>query len=170
MKRALAFPLLWVLLVAMWLVLNDTRSPGQVIIGVLVASGGVLGLAALQAPGRAPGQAPRAPLRSLRTAVALLGVVLIDVVESNIAVARIVLFPGNARSTPGFVDIPLTMRNPAGLAALACIITATPGTAWAGYDAASGVLTMHVLDLADPQAMRDTIRGRYERRLMEIFR
>ena len=36
--------------------------------------------------------------------------------------------------------------------------------------AASGVLTMHVLDLADPQAMRDTIRGRYERRLMEIFR
>ena len=62
------------------------------------------------------------------------------------------------------------MRDPAGLAALACIITATPGTAWAGYDAASGVLTMHVLDLADPQAMRDTIRGRYERRLMEIFR
>jgi len=70
----------------------------------------------------------------------------------------------------GFLDIPLTLRNPAGLAALACIITSTPGTAWAGYDATSGVLTMHVLDLVDAEAMRDTIRERYERRLMEIFR
>jgi len=162
MKRAIPFPLLWLLLVAMWLVLNDTRSLGQIVIGAGVALGAVLGLAALQLP--------RVRLRSLRTAAALAGLVLVDIVRSNIAVARIVLHPGRPRCAPGFLDIPLTLRNPAGLAALACIITSTPGTAWAGYDATSGVLTMHVLDLVDAEAMRDTIRERYERRLMEIFR
>ena len=161
MKRALAFPLVWVLLVAMWLVLNDTRSLGQILIGALVALVAVLGLAALQAP--------PTRLGSVSTAAALAWIVLIDIVRSNFDVARIVMRPGPVRCTPGFLDIPLTLKNPVGLAALACIITSTPGTAWAGYDAASGVLTMHVLDLVDADAMRETIRRRYERRLMEIF-
>jgi multicomponent K+:H+ antiporter subunit E len=37
------------------------------------------------------------------------------------------------------------------------------------FDAATGLLTIHVLDLADRQAWIDTIKGRYERRLREIF-
>lgn len=52
---------------------------------------------------------------------------------------------------------------------LACIITSTPGTAWARYDSARGVLTIHVLDLIDEQAWLRTIKDRYERRLREIF-
>ena len=55
------------------------------------------------------------------------------------------------------------MRNPVGLAALACIITSTPGTAWAGYDPSSGVLTMHILDLVDDETWVHTIKDRYER-------
>jgi multicomponent K+:H+ antiporter subunit E len=161
MKRVIPFPVLWLLLVAMWLVLHDTVSLGQAVIGALVALAGVLGLAALQMP--------LTRLRALPTAAALTWLVLIDIVQSNIDVARIVMRPGTPRCTPAFLDIPLTLRNPAGLAALACIITSTPGTAWAGYDAESGVLTMHVLDLVDADAMRHTIRERYERRLMEIF-
>jgi multicomponent K+:H+ antiporter subunit E len=49
------------------------------------------------------------------------------------------------------------------------IVTATPGTSWAGYDAAQGVLTLHVLDLADEEGMVRTIKLRYEAPLREIF-
>jgi multicomponent K+:H+ antiporter subunit E len=52
---------------------------------------------------------------------------------------------------------------------LACIITSTPGTAWARYDSARGVLTMHILDLIDEREWVDIIKQRYERRLLEIF-
>ena len=69
----------------------------------------------------------------------------------------------------GFVDIPLEVRHPAALATLACIVTSTPGTSWANYDRGSGVLTLHVLDLVDDAAWVDTVKGRYERRLKEIF-
>jgi multicomponent K+:H+ antiporter subunit E len=61
------------------------------------------------------------------------------------------------------------MRSPWGLAALAVIITSTPGTLWVNFDTAKGLLTIHVLDLIDENAWIATIKGRYERRLMEIF-
>jgi multicomponent K+:H+ antiporter subunit E len=69
----------------------------------------------------------------------------------------------------GFVAIPLKVRHPAALATHACIVTSTPGTTRANYDRASGVLTMHILDLADDAQWIAVIKGRYERRLMEIF-
>ena len=67
------------------------------------------------------------------------------------------------------MDIPLDLRDPYGLAALACIITSTPGTLWVDFDAASGTLTIHVLDLVDESEWIRTIKGRYERLLLEIF-
>jgi multicomponent K+:H+ antiporter subunit E len=161
MKRLLRYPVAWLALVAMWLALNDTLAPGQGVIGMIVAFAGVLGLAALDVP--------RARLRSLPTALALVVVVLGDIVRSNVAVARVVLAPDRREGRPGFVDIPLELDNPVALVGLACIITATPGTCWAGYDAATRTLTMHVLELVDDEAMRRTIKERYERRLAEIF-
>jgi multicomponent K+:H+ antiporter subunit E len=61
------------------------------------------------------------------------------------------------------------MRDPYGLAALACIITATPGTVWVEYDSAQGTMLLHVLDLVDEEEWVRIIKDRYERRLMEIF-
>jgi multicomponent K+:H+ antiporter subunit E len=161
MRRWLPYPLLWALLVAMWLALNETLDPAHVILGAAAALAGVLGLRLLQPP--------RTRLRRPRVAAVLLGLVFADVVRSNVAVAGIVLGPRRRPRTAGFVEIPLQMRHPVGLAALACIITSTPGTSWAGYDPASGVLTMHVLDLVDREAWVRTIKDRYERRLAEIF-
>ena len=154
------FPLLWLVLVAMWLALNDSLAPADVIIGALVAYVAVRGLAVLEPPGN----------RLLRpwTAVSLIVVVFADIVRSNVAVAKIVL-AGSIPRTDGFVDIPLDTRHPMALAGLACIVTATPGTSWAGFDSQSGVLTLHVLDNVDEAALVLTIKERYERRLMEIF-
>lgn len=106
--------------------------------------------------------------RRLGCALRLAAAVLADVLRSNIAVARIILRPGGRRRA-GFVAIPLALRNADGLAALACIITATPGTAWASFDSARGVLRIHVLDLDDEQTLIRSIQERYEKRLKEIF-
>ncbi|MND02940.1 putative monovalent cation/H+ antiporter subunit E [compost metagenome] len=65
--------------------------------------------------------------------------------------------------------MPLEVRHPGALASLACIITATPGTSWAHYDARLNALTIHVLDLVDEGAWIAQFKQRYERRLQEIF-
>jgi multicomponent K+:H+ antiporter subunit E len=71
--------------------------------------------------------------------------------------------------TAGFVTIPLRLRDPYGLAVLACIITATPGTLWARFDPPSGILVIHVLDIGDESDWIRAIKERYERPLLEIF-
>lgn len=161
MKRWLPYPLLSALLLSMWLLLNQTLAFADVLFGTLLALGVALAFSALQSP--------QAILRRPRAATALAAVVLIDIVRSNIAVARIILNPGTRERTSGFVTIPLELSNPAGLAALACIITATPGTAWARYDSRRSAFTIHVLDLIDEKTWIRTVKDRYERRLLEIF-
>ena len=157
----LPFPLTWLALVALWLVLNGTLSLGHVLLGALIALGAVLGLRSLQSPARMP--------RGPSVALQLAWLVLVDIIRSNVAVAAIVLSPRRRGRKAGFVDIPLELRHPTGLAVLACIITATPGTSWAGYDSRAGVLTMHILDCVDDAVVIRTIKERYEQRLLEIF-
>jgi multicomponent K+:H+ antiporter subunit E len=99
----------------------------------------------------------------------LAGVVFVDIVRSNIVVARIIQSRGYRTRTPGFLLIPLDLRNPHGLAVLACIITSTPGTIWVDFDSAKGRLMIHVLDLVDEATWIHTIKDRYERLLLEIF-
>jgi multicomponent K+:H+ antiporter subunit E len=73
---------------------------------------------------------------------------------------------GRVRSR--FVQVPLELEDPHGLAALAMIITCTPGTVWADLSD-NRILTVHVLDLADERRLVDSIKQRYERPLMAIF-
>ncbi|HEX7045761.1 MAG TPA: Na+/H+ antiporter subunit E [Burkholderiales bacterium] len=160
MKRWLPYPLLVLLLTGMWLLLNQTLDPGHVVLGAAV------GIASARAYARL--QTPDERVR-WRAVLPLAWLVLIDIVRSNIAVARIVLSLGARKQTSDFLDIPVELRSRAGLAVLACIITATPGTAWVRYDPERSVVTIHVLDLIDREAWIRTIKGRYERRLREIF-
>lgn len=161
MRRWLPFPLLWTLLLGMWLALNESIAPGDVLLGALVALGAVHAYGVLQPPPTVL----RRPLAMAR----LVALVVADIVRSNIAVGRIALGAGGPRRRSAFLDIPLELRHPAGLAALATIVTSTPGTVWARYDAARGVLTLHILDLIDEATWIAIIKQRYERCLMEIF-
>lgn len=168
MRRWLPFPLLWLSLVGLWLLLNETLWLGHVLLGGAVAFGACLVFARLETP-RAASKSSRRAARRLLAAAALLRDVATDIVHSNVAVARIVLGGGRRDRRAGFLDIPLALRDSAGLAVLACIITATPGTAWARYDAQRSVLTLHILDLDDEAALIDSIKSRYENPLLEIF-
>ncbi|HXH43905.1 MAG TPA: Na+/H+ antiporter subunit E [Bradyrhizobium sp.] len=161
MTRLLPFPIVSFCLLALWLVLNQAVTVGHILLGGLLALAGGWILTVLELPStrlRRPG----AMLR-------LLGLVVIDIVRSNFAVGRIVLGFGRRERTSGFVNIPLDMRNPYGLGALACIITSTPGTLWVKFDAQKGSLMIHVLERADEGEWIRMIKGRYERHLLEIF-
>jgi len=161
MIRWLPFPLLTASLLAMWLLLVGSAGLGAVLFGSLLAFLGARALLALEPA--------RARLRRPRAALELGWVVLLEILRSNNAVARIILSPGARNRTSGFVRIPLDMRDPYGLAALACIITATPGTVWVEYDSSEGAMLLHVLDLIDGEDWVRIVKDRYERRLMEIF-
>lgn len=162
MSRLLPHPLLTLVLLALWLVLNDSFAPLDLLLGVCA---GVAG-GALYARLRVPRAAMR---RRGLAAVALLGAVLADIVRSNLAVLPIALGLRRRPRTAGFLPIPLALRDPAGLAVLACIVTATPGTSWARHDADAGLLVLHVLDLDDGDLLAAQFKHRYERRLLEIF-
>ncbi|KIC37170.1 Na+/H+ antiporter subunit E [Leisingera sp. ANG-M7] len=96
-------------------------------------------------------------------------VVLLDIVQANIIVARIVLFKPNADRRPNWITIPLDLKTPEAITALAGTITMTPGTLSADVSDEGHALLVHCLDAPNPDAVRDEIKQRYERRLMEIF-
>jgi multicomponent K+:H+ antiporter subunit E len=155
-------PVLVLAITALWLLLNQTLAPAQILLGLGVAFGMAWAASALR-----PLQAR---LRRFDVAASLVLVVVMDIVRSNLAVARLVLglaSPQEVRS--GFVQVPLDLRDPHGLAALAVIVTATPGTVWAGLSPQGDTLTLHVLDLQDDDEWIQLIKQRYERRLMRIF-
>lgn len=159
--RVLPYPIASTGLLGFWLLLNQSLSLGQFLLGAGVGLVGGWALAALELP--------KLRLRRPLTILRLAATVFTDIVKSNIAVAKIILGFGSKERGPGFVEIPLELRDPYGLAALACIITSTPGTLWVKFDEPTGTLTIHVLDLVDRSEWIRTIKARYERPLLEIF-
>ena len=155
-------PILIIALTVMWLLLNQSLAPGH------LALGAALGV--LLAYGSSTLRPLQPRLRNLHLALLLLFMVFVDIVRSNVSVARIVLgLVRDRRVNSGFLDIPLDMRDPHGLAVLATIVTSTPGTVWVDLAPDSSTLTLHVLDLKDEEAWIRWIKGRYERPLMRIF-
>jgi multicomponent K+:H+ antiporter subunit E len=161
MSRILPYPLLSAALLVLWLLLNQSLSVGHVILGSVIAVLASWAMAALRP------EKPR--IRRPGAALRLAGMVLVDILRSNIAVGRIIVRSREPGVNAGFMTIPLDLRSRQGLAVLSIIITSTPGTIWVEYDAAKGTLLLHVLDLVDKTVWVRTIKDRYERRLMEIF-
>lgn len=155
-------PVLACMLLLMWLLLNNTLAIGQIVLGAVLSVGLLLAASQLR-----PLQ-PR--VRRADLVIRLVFSVLIDVVRSNIGVGRVILGLVRRRKIhSGFMNIPLDMRDPHGLAMLAVIITCTPGTVWVDLAPDRSVLTIHVLDLTDESEWVRRIKHRYERRLREIF-
>ena len=162
MTRLLPFPLVSAGLLVLWLLLNQTLSLGPDPSrqrGRRLSAGGHS--AALQLP-KARVRRPGAILR-------LSALVLADIVRSNIAVGRIVLGFGARERTSGFVNIPLDLRDPYGLAVAGLHHHLHARNTVGQLRSARGMLMIHVLDLIDESEWIRTIKGRYERHLLEIF-
>jgi multicomponent K+:H+ antiporter subunit E len=155
-------PLMVLALTALWLMLNQSLAPGDIVLGAVLA---------IALAGSASRLRPlRANLQRLDRAALLALVVLVDIVRSSLSVGGIVLGLVSRRAIRSdFLQIPLDLRNPHGLAALAIIVTSTPGTVWVGLSPAGDTLTLHVLDLHDEAELIQLIKDRYERPLMRIF-
>lgn len=161
MRQVLPYPLLSLLLLAMWLLLQQSLGLGHILLGSVIALLAGRAMAALE-PVR-----PR--VRNPHKILWLFILVIIDIIRSNLAVAMIV-FQGKRREhKAGFLSVPLELRDRMGLTALACIVTATPGSAWLEYDPRHDRVLIHVLDVVDEAQWIDTLKNRYERLLLEIF-
>ncbi len=162
MTRLIPHPLLSVGLVAMWLMLTRF-SLGNLLLGTAIALVAGWAMGALQPE--------RVRMRRWDLVLRLAFIIPWDILKSNVAVAWAILTNGRGgKRRSGFVCIPLTLRNPAGLGMLSIIITATPGTAWLEHDQDSGLLLLHVFDLREGSDWPAFIRDRYEAPLLEIFR
>lgn len=161
MKRILPHPLMSLAVFTMWLLLAGTYSAASFVFAAL------LGLCV--APVMHVLEPEPLRLKSPLAMLKLTGIVLQDIIRSNIAVASIILGRKKSSRTSDFIHVPLTMKSPYGLAVLGIILTCTPGTLWVQYDPRRGRLLLHVLDLVDEADWIRLIKHRYERLLMEIF-
>ena len=159
-RNVFPHPLLTILLTLVWCLLQGFTAGMAVfglILGIIIPI-----LTAAYWPNRPTIQRP---FRML----AYIGLVIWDIIVANIEVALIVLFKSNAKMRPNWVTIPLDIRTPEAIAALAGTITLTPGTLSADVSEGGHALLVHALDAPDPDKVRETIKTRYEARLKEIF-
>jgi multicomponent K+:H+ antiporter subunit E len=161
-KRWLPFPPLSLGLFVVWLLLNQSLDAGTLLLAAIFA----IVVPLLIQPLR-----PQATVRVRHplTALKLSLVVIHDMVESALIVARLLLTRRNDQMRSCFVRVPLELRDPNALAVLAMIVCLTPGTAWGELSFDRSSLLIHLFDERDPDAFIALVKSRYERPLMEIF-
>ena len=157
----LPHPLLTLILAVVWTLLQNEVSAGMVVFGVIL---GIIIpiLTAAWWPDRPSG------FRMGKMMIYCL-IVIWDIMVANVQVAWIVLTRPNSKLRPAWVVVPLDLRQPEAITILAGTITLTPGTVSADLSDAGHSLLVHALDTDDPDKVRDDIKQRYERRLLEIF-
>ncbi len=165
LRRALNWllphPALTLLLSIVWILLQDQFSAGMFVFGL------ILGIVIPIATARWWPDRPQSIHLGRMTTYCM--IVLWDILVANVQVAWIVLTKPNAKMKPAWVVIPLELKTPEAISILAGTITLTPGTVSADLSDGGHSLLVHALDTDDPDAVRDEIKQRYERRLLEIF-
>lgn len=160
MKRLLPHPLLTPVIAALWLLLNNSIAPGQLLLGL------VLGWAIPRVTLAFWPEPVRVyqPLALLR----FTAVFLYDMLAANLTVARLIL-AGPRKLRPAFVTVPLALTDDFAISLLANIVCLTPGTVSAHLSADRRQLLVHALDVESPQQLVATIKQRFEAPLKEIF-
>ncbi|MCB1877366.1 MAG: Na+/H+ antiporter subunit E [Chromatiales bacterium] len=156
----LPHPLLSLMLWALWLLLANSVSPGNLVLGLV--------LAWLIPLFTARFWADALPVRRPLVLLKFAAVVLYDIVVANIAVARLILGPQDGLR-PSFIVMPLELRNDMAIALLASTISLTPGTVSAFLSADRKNLIIHSLHTEDPDEIVRQIRQRYEAPLKEVL-
>ena len=162
MKRWIPSPPLSLGLFVIWLLLDQSLDAATLLLAAIFAIAVPLLTRSLRPAASARIQRPAVLLR-------LSFQVLHDMVVSALTVARLLLTRRDAGMAPCFARVPLDMRDPNALAALAMIVCLTPGTAWGEISFDRSSLLIHLFDERDPEGFISMVKTRYERPLMEIF-
>lgn len=160
------------LLLAVWLLLNNSLSIGHILLGSLLA----LIIPFFTEPFRDEHAYVKKPILALKQLL----IVLYDIITANVQVAILILGP-NKKLRPAFVKVPLDMTEALPITLLASTVSLTPGTVSAEIypitlehdnqvrKTDQNYLLIHVLDLKDEAELIKQIKQRYEAPLKEIF-
>ena len=161
LRRLIPHPILSLTLLLVWLGLVNTVTLGQILLGS--ALGLIIPL--ITEPYWPDRPKIRGPLKIAEYGL----VVLWDIIVANVQVAMIILFKPEKTITSRWIPVPLELKSPEAITVLAGTITMTPGTVSTMLSADGSAILVHCLHTDDPDGVRDEIKARYERRLMEIF-
>lgn len=160
-RRVFPHPVLTALLTLVWLMLMNRFSLNSLLFGLLLG---------LVVPFITQPYWPDRPRVQHPVKIAEYILIAIwDIIVANVVVAYLILFKRNRDLHPNWVSIPLELRTPEAITVLAGTITLTPGTVSSDLSSEGHYLLVHCLNAPDPDAVRDEIKNRYERRLLEIF-
>jgi multicomponent K+:H+ antiporter subunit E len=160
MKKLFPRPVLSVLLLIVWALVQMSVSPGTLVMG------GILAIILPLLTQRFWPNAPR--IKDFWLLTKYVFVFLWDVVVANIQVAVWIAGP-QSKLRPRFVYIPLEIEHPFTITVLASTISLTPGTVSAHLSGDRKMLIVHALNSKDDQETVETIKERYEKPLKEIF-
>jgi multisubunit Na+/H+ antiporter MnhE subunit len=143
-------------LMGVYLLVMTSAKPGDAAAGLLL--GLVLALALRP---RLPGRRPDTPTPSRLVAIGqALAITAVEMARGSWRTARFCL-RGGAR--PGFVEIPRGGRTRHAVALWGVLTGEAPDEVPVDIDEARDVLIVHIVDAADPDAVRERHRRAYER-------
>jgi multicomponent K+:H+ antiporter subunit E len=150
MSRLFPYPVLSLMLLFLWLTLQQSAGLGHIIMGIGIAIA-----------------VPHFALPVLPDRVRIKRV--LPLFKMTFVAGLDILIQRRPKPTAEFIEMELRLTNEFALAILACIVTATPGSAWLQYDKERNVVLLHVFDLIDAEEWINTVRNRYETPLLEVF-
>lgn len=150
------FALLWIV----WLLLTHRFTVGNLVLAAILAWLIPLGVSRIRTA--------TTPVKKPLKLIAFFGVLLGDIVASNIVVAKQVLGVPE-RLQPGFVAIPLDLKEALPITILASTISLTPGTVSIEITEDRKTLYVHALHVESETELVGRIKHRYEKPLKEIF-
>lgn len=161
-NRWIPHPLMTLVLIVLWLLLNNSVSFGHIVLGLL------LGVAIPWFTNQFWPERPRICKRGLFLKF-FFGIFIYDVIVANISVVRLILQPDIGKLQPKFIRIPLDTDDPLVISILANVISMTPGTVSTEITQDQKTLIVHGLNVPDEKAAVNEIKTRYEATLREIF-
>lgn len=154
--------LLILVLALAWVAITDSFSLVNLLFGVVLAALATFIL-------RQDFARPRVLIKAWKLA-RLTGLFIRELIVSAVRVAIVVLTPDlKSKLQPAVVGFPLTVKSDAEITMLASMITLTPGTLSVDVSDDRGTLYVHVLSMADRDALIAEIAGGFEGRISELF-
>ena len=156
----LPMPFHSLLLFIVWLLLNNSVSPGHIVLASFFA---------ITIPWLVTGMRDDHP-KILKPWLAIRYVLMVmkDIITANVEVALLIIGP-TKKLKPGFVAIPLDVTTDLGITILASTVSLTPGTVSAEVSKDKAWLFVHALHLENEAELIESVKQRYERPIKEIF-
>lgn len=153
--------LLNLLIALVWMFLNNSWSLASLIIGYVIGIGFLFALRRFFHQGFY--------LRKVWAIWKLLVLFMKELILSNIAVIKHIVQP-KLNIRPGIFALETELITDWEITTLACLITLTPGTLTLEVSPDRSTLYIHAMDIEDAEALAESIKGTFEKAIMEVRR